>query len=396
MRICAFSRIMGEHRPHYPSLISILSPMFRELGLQVTVLTTVMPDGSSGVRQEGIAEVHYLAGTKADRLDAAFYAASARAFDALHAKRPFDLTFGRGKSVWGFVSQSANAARVPLVLHEGTYPKWLHKIETRFGPLAPAVARALAPAFALKNRETRACKQAAARVVCNSSALAEAERLAVWWQPPRAVPLEYGFDTAPYRVEPPPAGQPPRLIFVGRLTWDKGILPMIDVLAGLNYRTATLEAIGPASPAIQQRLLNHARQSGVADRYSLPGPVRNDELPDHLAGASVFLFPSTHGEGLPKSVLEAMAAGLPVVAYRTKVLEEVVDDGVTGFLVPIRSPRAMAERVDQLLADPALRARMGAAARLKLETKFRPEAINARWRVLLDEVVAEAASRQSR
>jgi glycosyltransferase involved in cell wall biosynthesis len=117
-------------------------------------------------------------------------------------------------------------------------------------------------------------------------------------------------------------------------------------------------------------------------------------VPSRLAGAAAFLFPSTHAEGLPKVVIEAMATGLPVVAYRMPVLDSLIEDGVTGFQVPARSVRAMIGRADQLLADPALAARIGAAARHRIETHFTPEAINARWRVLLAEVLAESAARR--
>jgi glycosyltransferase involved in cell wall biosynthesis len=121
--------------------------------------------------------------------------------------------------------------------------------------------------------------------------------------------------------------------------------------------------------------------------------VQHEDVPKKLAGAGAFLFPSTHAEGLGKVVLEAMAAGVPVVAYRLPVLEGIIEDGVTGFLVPIRSVRAMAARVDQVLADPALRARMGAAARRKIEMDFAPDAIQAQWQALLAVVVAEARRR---
>jgi glycosyltransferase involved in cell wall biosynthesis len=395
MRICAFSRVMGEHRPFYPSLIALLAPMLKALGHEVTVLTTAMPDGTTGRRTEGIADVHYLPGTRADVTDQTYWSASARTFDQLHAERPFDFAFGRGRTVWGFVSQSQHSGDVPLIMHEGTYPRWLHQVETRTGRLAPFLAYPLAPLFAPGNREELACLQAAARVVCLTPALAAAIRRASWWRKPRTVPLIYGFDPSAYHPEPPPPDQPPRLVSIGRITWDKGILPMIDVLARLKNRTAVLEAIGPSKPRILKKLHDHARRRGVADRYFTPGPVVNDEVPKRLAGAAAFLFPSTHAEGLGKVVLEAMAAGVPVVAYRLPVLEGLIEDGVTGFLVPIRSVDAMTERVDQLLADPALAARMGAAARLKLEREFRPEVMTAKWKLLFDEVAAEAAARRA-
>jgi glycosyltransferase involved in cell wall biosynthesis len=391
IRICTFSRIMGAHREFYPSLVGILSPVFEELGVEVVSLTTALPDGSAGRRQEGLADVHYLEPRQTGR---DFWIAAAAAFDRLHAEKPFDIVLGRGIATWGFFRYSRYATEVPVILHEGTYPRWLHRIETRTGALAPFLAWLLAPVFALKNRREQYCMRHAARIICITPALAVALRRISWWREHRAMALTYGFDTSRYHPKPPPADRPPRLVALGRMTWDKGILPMIDVLARLKNREAVLEALGPGSPRKFRAVLDHARRRGVAARYSAPGPVLHDQVPDRLAGAVAFIFPSTHAEGLGKVILEAMAAGLPVVAYRLPVLEGLVEDGVTGFLVPIRSVQAMADRVDQLLADPALAARMGAAARRKIETEFRPEVITEKWRALLDEVVAETSQRR--
>lgn len=388
MRICIFARILQAHREFYPSIVGILTPVFQALGAEVTAITSALPDGSAEVRREGIAEAHYLAGTTPDRMDERFWRATAAAFDRLHEEKPFDIIMGRGVATLGFFRYSRYAGQVPVVLHEGTYPRWLHKVETRTGTLAPMLARVLAPVFGWRNRREKICMEGAARVVCITPALARALRRAYWWNPPRTVALTYGFETD--RYHPAPATHPARLVSLGRMTWDKGILPMIDVLARVRDRTVTLEAMGPASPEKLQAVLDHAGKRGVADRYSAPGPVKHDQVPDRLAGALAFLFPSTHAEGLGKVVLEAMAAGLPVIAYDLPVMEGLIEEGRTGYLVPIRSVSAMAERVERLLADPALRDRMGAAARAKLEAEFAPAVINAQWRALLDEVVAEA------
>jgi glycosyltransferase involved in cell wall biosynthesis len=394
LRLCIFASIMRRHRGYFTPHSGLVARILADLGHEVTVLTAELPDGGGAVETEDGVEVHYLAGVPPKKKNDTYWKASAAAFDRLHAERPFDIVFGRGVATWGFFRHSRHADQVPVILHEGTYPQWLHQVETRSGRLAPLLAYGLAPFFALKNRATTACMRRAARVVCITPALAAGIRRAYWWHPPRAVAVTYVFDTATYSQNPPAPDAPPRLISVGRLTWDKGVLPMVDVLAQLKHRTAKLEVIGPGSDKVRKAVTDRANRMGVADRYILAGPVQNEDLPDRLTGASAFLFPSTHAEGLGKVVLEAMASGVPVVAYHLPVLDGIIEDGVNGYLVPIRSVPEMADRVDRLLADPALAARMGAAARRKIEADFAPDVINDRWRALLAEVVAEAAVRR--
>ena len=396
LRICVFSRSMRQHSSYHTPALARIARVLRDLGHEVTALTTSLPEGKAGILQEDGCQVHYLAGTNWRRSDKDFWRASAAEFDRLHAERPFDLVVGRGSSTWGFFAHSRNAGAVPVVSHQGTYPRWLHQLESRLGAVARWIAYPLALVYAPGNRRVGHCLQRSDRVVCNSPQLADAFRRAYWWHPPRTVWVTYGVDLTPFHPAAPQPGQPPRLLSLGRLTWDKGILPMIDMLARLKNREAVLEAVGPATPRVRQAVLARAARQGVSARYSAPGPIPNQDVPGRMAGAAAFIFPSTHAEGLPKVVLEAMSAGVPVVAYRLPVLEGLIEDGVAGFQVPIRSVAAMAERVDLLLSDPDLAAQMGAAARHKIETEFTPKAINAKWQVLLAEVVAEAKLRQPR
>lgn len=122
----------------------------------------------------------------------------------------------------------------------------------------------------------------------------------------------------------------------------------------------------------RDRLESVARSLGVHDRVEFLG-FRPD-VRELLRGCDVFVLPSLD-EGLPLSVLEAMTVGKPVVATRVGGTSEAVVDGVTGIMVEPRDPAALADAVRVILADPKLAARMGAAARELVRTRFSADAM---------------------
>jgi glycosyltransferase involved in cell wall biosynthesis len=99
-----------------------------------------------------------------------------------------------------------------------------------------------------------------------------------------------------------------------------------------------------------------------------------DDIPALLAAIDVFVLAS-HEEGLPNSILEAMAAGRPVVATNVGGVAEAVVDGMTGYLVPHADARALGAAVRRLLADPAAAAAMGRAGREHVAALFTMEAM---------------------
>jgi glycosyltransferase involved in cell wall biosynthesis len=110
-----------------------------------------------------------------------------------------------------------------------------------------------------------------------------------------------------------------------------------------------------------------ARALGVAERVRFLG--HRDDVPELLAACDVFVLPSRY-EGLPLSVLEAMAAAKPVVATAIEGTDEVVLHGETGLLVPPAAPSALAQGIRAVLADRALAARMGQAGRARVCREF--------------------------
>ena len=95
----------------------------------------------------------------------------------------------------------------------------------------------------------------------------------------------------------------------------------------------------------------------------------SDQVPQLLAQAGIFVLCSRY-EGLPLSIIEAMCAGLPIVASDVGGVRELVDDGVNGFLVPAGNQLALSDCLDRLQRDTALRVRMGQASRARYLSGF--------------------------
>jgi len=145
----------------------------------------------------------------------------------------------------------------------------------------------------------------------------------------------------------------------------KGVDVAVGALAALDDPTATLVVVGGPSGADGAAELARIRSMvldlGLEDRVQFVAPQVHEALTAYYRAADVVLVPSrTESFGLV--ALEAAACGTPVVAADVGGLRAIVDDGVTGFLVPGRDPTAYAARVDEILRDGARAAAMGASA----------------------------------
>ncbi len=109
-------------------------------------------------------------------------------------------------------------------------------------------------------------------------------------------------------------------------------------------------------------------KAGVGGQVKVLG--WRDDVNDLMRAADVFALPSYSTEGLPVSLLEAMACGKPVVTTHHKGCEDAVVDGETGLLVPVKTPAKLAEKIVALLADAGERERMGQAGRRRVEQVF--------------------------
>jgi len=176
---------------------------------------------------------------------------------------------------------------------------------------------------------------------------------------------------------------------VGRLDPVKDHRGLIEAFHGLAGRQDTQLLIvgdGPCRPELE-RLTG---ELGLRGRVRLLG--ERDDINVILRALDVFILPSL-GEGISNAILEAMATGLPVVATRVGGNSELVDDGVSGFLVPSRSTGSLAAALQRYVDDPALIRRHGDGGRIRTLKQFSLSRMFAAYDALYSRVLAKASRR---
>jgi len=205
-------------------------------------------------------------------------------------------------------------------------------------------------------------------VIVNARAIADALNRQHDMPPALARTLYNGLPDVSYRARLATGSD---LGFVARLDRAKGVLVLLDAFKRLAPRWPALRlrliGAGDASAVLAAR----AKQLGIADRVDAAGYSTVD-IDRVLESFRVYAFPSFH-EGLPYSILEAMRAGCAIVSSAVGGIPEILEDGRDALLVPPRDANALANAIEALLADDALRTRLGRSARLRFEEKHRLE-----------------------
>jgi glycosyltransferase involved in cell wall biosynthesis len=156
------------------------------------------------------------------------------------------------------------------------------------------------------------------------------------------------------------------IVTIGRLVPWKGIDRLVDVITQTPRLRLVVVGEGPCRGSLEA----YAKSHGVADRVLWMGARSAGEIETILRGADVFVLNSAY-EGLPHTVLEAMRAGVPVVATAVGGTPELVTDGITGRLVPYGDVTALREALTTLIDSPAQAGQIVANARRQIETRFR-------------------------
>ena len=178
----------------------------------------------------------------------------------------------------------------------------------------------------------------------------------------------------PYLPIERPATSPVRILFVGLLCESKGVLTLLAAVSLLHQEGVAVQVTlvgGFTSPDFEKEVIAYCRAHHLQDSVELAGVRQGDEKWQYFRQADIFCFPSHYeSESFGNVAVEAMMFSLPVVATRWRGIPDIVDDGKTGWLVPIQDPESTAAALRQLIQHPEQRRRMGKAGRTKYETHY--------------------------
>jgi len=193
---------------------------------------------------------------------------------------------------------------------------------------------------------------------------------------PAQVALVRGAGVEPSHYGPPEPVAPPAVVLVGRMLWAKGVGDLVAAARAIRDRgiAARFVLVGDTDPdnasAVPRQQLERWHAEGVVTWLG-----HREDIPEVLRQAAVFCLPTRYGEGIPRSLLEAAATGLALVVTDAPGCREVVRDGETGVLVRPGDHAALVAALERVLVDPALRARLGRAARVAVEREFAVEGV---------------------
>ena len=384
--------------------------------LRVALLTREYPPevyGGAGVH------VTYLARELAPLVDLTVHCQGADRPDAV-AHRPWDHLAGANQALQVVSTDLSMTAALSLtgddaqLVHSHTWYANLggHLAAMLYGiphvmtmhslePLRPWKAEQLGGGYRLSSWCERVSADSAAAVVAVSDGM-RADIMTAYPEIPaeRIRVIRNGIDTTEYHPDPATDVlerygidlRRPYVIFVGRITRQKGVPVLLRAASGLDPRAQLVLCAGQAdTPELEAEVTGlvdglRASRSGVV---WIPEMLPKREVIQLLTHAMVFAIPSIY-EPLGIVNLEAMACGTAVVGSRTGGIPEVVADGETGLLVPPGEPEPLAEALNALIRDPDRAAAMGQAGRKRAVAEFGWAAIAAQTAALYAELVTGA------
>lgn len=203
------------------------------------------------------------------------------------------------------------------------------------------------------------------------------------------IPIEQFTDHGDF---PPPARTDPSILFIGRQVPEKGQGVLLEAVAMLAERGVRVRVTLAGEGAARGDFERLAERLGVAAQTSFPGAVGQEDICALYAGASVFCLPS-FAEGVPGVLMEAMAMETPVVSTRITGIPELIEDDHSGLLVAPGRADELADALERLLVDPALRDRLASAGREKVVCEFNTETQAQRLHTLFESELEPPPSR---
>jgi glycosyltransferase involved in cell wall biosynthesis len=295
-----------------------------------------------------------------------------RVIRRLLASQPFDVIYAPANKTLSVSLLASRGAGVPVVGYRGTVghiSRWDPASWLTY--LNPRLSRILCVSEAVR------------RYLCDMGV-----------PPRRLVTIYKGHDPAWYAVDAPADlsefNLPPgtfAVAFTGNVRPVKGVDVLLEAVRRLPPGSPVRVLI--VGEVRDPRVAELTRDPVISERVRFAG-YRSDAV-RIVAAADAYVMPSVEREGLPRGVIEAMCLERPVVVSRVGGMPELVEDGVSGVVVPPRDPGTLAAALLGLAGDPARATALGAAARKRIASEFHIERTIQRVLAVFDEVVARAA-----
>lgn len=346
-------------------------------GHRVTTISTCLPTGPTTLEDQwGV--THFVGTGTPGVYTAEWTQESVRALQRIHAADPVDVIASEGGGGGAYIKAQQRmpaAERLPsvLILHNTNIDNLLSHLKVTHRHPARAILRWI-PHDIVNWLENRSWLHLANRITVLSRSSAVA---LVRWHPvnpsqvtviPNGVDVEGITAASSHRAEVRRElgidDQATAILILASLERRKGQNFMLDALASPLLRDygQSLPLILAGEGPMREKLEKHIVRLGLTKQVLFTGRIPHERVPAILSAADIVALP-TLSEGMPLSLLEAMAAGHPVVTTRVGAIPEIVEDGATGLLVPPGSPVALARAVNELLHNPGTAKRLGDAGR---------------------------------
>ncbi len=386
LHICMLTRSVMHHQAGGGMELQteVLRQGLVERGHRVTMITTPHPNGHAHVKDSWGETLFAGAGAPAVYTHDWWQASLATLLQA-HAHDPIDVVAGHGKAAYTYLGMRRHlpaAQQIPtVVITHNTIISEMHAQFAQLHRRPQSVARWLlrATAFFLDDRRRLPLADA-----ITTTTEENAQDIRRWFSPKssQVTVIPNGVDIAmfmageafrdSFRQQLGAAGNEVRIIVVlARLVRDKGQHYLLDALAlpAMQPFRDTVRVVLAGDGPARKSLASQVEALGLQDSVLFLGRVPHDEVAGLLAAADIVALP-TISEGMSLSLLEAMASGRPVVASDIPAIASFVEDGVTGRIVPVAQPAALARALVALLDNSADAAKLGARGRAYVAARY--------------------------
>ena len=377
--ICCFTRLTFSHEIKGGMEIHtrVLSEELVKRGHRVSILTTSLKPMKELVQQENGVEIHYLPVPNPAQYSKEFFDLSLRRFKQLHDQSPFNVIWSESAGALGYVKQNTGMYKIPMFLKlQGSHIGNIVTIYRSSGDLKKGLLNVLLniPNL-LKNyfmwyipliRKSR-------MIICPSPQTAKELRSETLTSKSKVYVSINGIDVDEFRPDPSKREKGRKILKlndedilvlnVGRITSDKGIDILLQAIAECipQFPKIKVAIVGVGNERANLEQLS--KNLGIDAHIRFLGFIPNENLPEYYNACDLFVCPTVRVESFGIVLAEAMACGKPVICSATGGTQYVVEDQISGLLVPVRKINLLVDAIKKIILNPKIASGLGVQAR---------------------------------